>query len=66
MTLAVSRLPAINDFLLSADNIFKQFEPRSGPLIKIIVMNTWADPEGATGGPDPPEKSQKYRVSYQN
>ena len=24
-----------------------------------------ADPEGATGGPDPPEKSQKYRVSYQ-
>ena len=26
-----------------------------------------ADPEGGggTGGPDPPEKSQKYRVSYQ-
>ena len=24
----------------------------------------WADPERGTGGPDPPEKSQKYRVSY--
>ena len=25
---------------------------------------SWADPEGGTGGPDPPtEKSQKYRVS---
>ena len=25
----------------------------------------WADPEGGTGGPDPPEKSKKYRVSKQ-
>ena len=25
----------------------------------------WADPERGTGGPDPPEKSQKYRVSEQ-
>ena len=24
-----------------------------------------ADQEGGTGGPDPPEKSQKYRVTYQ-
>ena len=25
----------------------------------------WADPERGTGGPDPPEKSQKYRISEQ-
>ena len=29
---------------------------------KCINGYTWADPEGETGGPDPPpEKSQKYR-----
>ena len=32
----------------------------------INSLESWADPEGdwgGTGGPDPPEKSPKYRVS---
>ena len=32
---------------------------RTNVHAKCINGYTWADPEGGTGGPDPPEKSQK-------
>ena len=31
--------------------------------IIFLTDSTWANPEGGTGDPDPPGKSQKYRVS---
>ena len=34
-------------------------------LLTLYGLSSCADPEGGTGGPDPPEKSQKYRVSKQ-
>ena len=34
-------------------------------LSNAVDKATWADPERGAGGPDPPEKSQKYRVSKQ-
>ena len=30
-----------------------------------MIPDPWADPEEGTGGLNPPEKSQKYRVSLQ-
>ena len=30
---------------------------------RFVCSEPWADIEGETGGPDSPEKSQKYRVA---
>ena len=42
--------------------IFLKLIVEKAGLGKIAYKNSCADPEGGTGGPDPPGKIRKYRV----